>query len=190
MNAKEISGIVDSWIDEEELPVSAGLKPIRKYDLYSEMDEEEIQAYFDFMEWYFCQEHLLFLDLPRLEEPDFWPVELDDFGNDISAFNTHDYERLHPFDRYHWKLKKAYERVKELALTHSCISQEEGRENIYQRYKNLVENEFRDEGVMLLEHYKKYKVWIDKEKLFEKIEVLNSRIRKCKKIWREYAYWE
>ena len=160
MNTKEISEAVDSWIAEEELPVSPSLKPIRKYDLYSDMDEEEIQAYFDFMEWYLSQEHLIFLDLPMTEEPDFWPVELDDFGNNISAFNTHDYERLHPFDRYHWKLKKVYESVKELALTYSYISQEEGRKNIYQRYKNLVENEFRDEAVMLLEHYKKYRVWM------------------------------
>ena len=72
----------------------------------------------------------------------------------------------------------------------SCISDEDGKENINQRYKNLIDNEFRDESVMLLEHYKKYPEWIDKQKLFERVEKLESNIRKCNGIWDKYSNWE
>ena len=160
MDRKQVSETVEAWIAEEELPVSAGLKRVRKYDLYTDMDESEIEAYWDFISWYLGQEHLLLLSMPKPEEDEFLGVELDELGNDVSAMNTHDFERLHPFDRYHYKVKKMCERVRDLALTHSCISDEEGRKNVKNRFLNLVRSECQE-----------------KMKLFFKI-------------WREFAYWE
>jgi len=174
----------------ENTPSPANLKRIKKLDPYSEMDDEKRQACFDFIKWYLSQEHLTLQSIPKPEEPDFQTVELDEEGNNVSAFNTHDFERLHPFNKYHYKLKKIYERLRDLAITHSCLSNEDGKNNTYQRFKNIVEIEFRDEAVMLLEHYKKYSAWMDKHRLIKKIEELNSKIRKCKEIWRKYAYWE
>lgn len=160
MNAEQISQVVDSWIGEDELPVSAGLKQVRRYDLYTGMDESEIEAYWDFISWYLGQEHLVLLSLPEPEETGFLGVDFDEFGNDESAFNTHDYQRLHPFDKYHWMLKKMCERVKDLAITHSCIRDEADRDKVKERFLNLVRSECKE-----------------KMKLFFKI-------------WREYAYWE
>ena len=190
METKQISQEVESWILEEDLPSRASLKPVRQFDGLVPEDDEEREAYYDFISWYLSQEHLTLSSIPRPEEPDFWQVEFDEFGNNVSAFNTHDFERLHRFNKYHYRLKKVYERIKFLALNYSCISDEEGKNNTRQRYINLVENEFRDEAVMLLEHHKKYSVWMNKQKTIERINELNSRIRKCKSIWREYAYWD
>jgi hypothetical protein len=56
------------------------------------------------------------------------------------------------------------------------------------RYEILVQNEFRDKAILLLETYKKYPHLVNKEKLLERIAELNSRIRKCKRIWKEHAF--
>ena len=160
MNAEQISQVVDSWIGEDELPVSAGLKQVRRYDLYADMDESEIEAYWDFISWYLGQEHLVLLSLPEPEESDFWTVGLDELGNNVSAMNTHDFKRLNPFNKYQWKVKKMCERVRDLAITHSCISDEEGWKNVKNRFLNLVRSECKEKMMTFF------------------------------KIWREYAYWE
>jgi len=148
MDRKQVSETVDALIAEEQLPVSAGLKRIRRYDLYTDMDESEIEAYWDFISWHLGQEHLLLLSIPKPEESDFWGADLDELGNNESAMNTHDFERLYPFNKYHYKLKKMCERVKDLALTHSCISDVKGRINIKNRFLNLVRSDCQEKKMM------------------------------------------
>ena len=194
MELEQIRKTVDSWIDEEEYPTRAHLKVERTSARYfnpcDDMEDEEAEAYWEFIYGIVLREHSMLLGIPKPEALDFWTVELDEFGNNISAFNTQDYERLHPFNKYQWKLNKIYDKVKDLAVTYSCLSNEEGKKNIHQRYINLVQNEFRDKALTLLGYYNRYKVWIDKNKLVERIEELNRKIGKCKKIWRDNAYWE
>ena len=88
-------------IDVEELPVYPYLQPIRVFDgLYPE-DEEERQAYWDFIEWTMTRKHAVLLSVPQQKnESDIWQIELDEFGNDSSAFNTMDYQKLHPTSPY------------------------------------------------------------------------------------------
>ena len=124
------------------------------------MDESEIEAYWEFISWYLGQEHLLLLSIPKPEESDFWTAELDELGNNVSAMNTHDFERLYPFNKYHYKLKKMCERVKDLAITHSCISDEEGRKNVKNRFLSFARSGCKEKMMTFF------------------------------KIWREYAYWE
>jgi len=202
-----IKRTVEIWIAEDELPTKAGLRPVSRFDnrygyqrtdlhgVEAEFDNElseieEAEAYWDFMHWAMSKEHLVLLSIPKPEaEFDFWPFEFDEKGNDMSAFNTIDFQRLQqPFNSYHYRLRKVYERVKDLAETHASISDIEGKENTFQRFKVLVENEFRDRAIELQETYKKYKVWCDKQRLMSEIENLNRQIRKCKKIWRDNAY--
>ena len=45
-------------------------------------------------------------------------------------------------------------------------------------------------GIFILEHYRKYKIWMYKDRVISRIEELKSRIRTCKKIWKKYANWE
>ena len=186
---QEISTQVRNWILEEELPSKATLKPINKFDgLYPE-DDEERQAYWDFINWTINREHEVLLYIPK-QQNDFWLLDLDESGTDVSAFNTADFERMHPqnFNKYAYKIKKILEKVQDLALLHSCITQDEGKTNIHRRFINLVENEFRDKALILLETCKKYPHLINKEKAFERIVELNINIRKCKDIWQKYAY--
>jgi len=184
---------IEGWIMEEDLPPRANLKVLKGFDPYEGMDEEEIEAYHDFIHWAVAQEHAVLLSIPKEQnKEDFWQIELDAFGNDISAFNTMDFQRLHPdsFNKYAYKLKKIYERVQDLALLHSCIIHEDRKKNIHQRYKNLVEKEFRDRAVMLLETYRKYPHLVNKEQLFERIAEQNSKVKKCNEIWQKIAYQE
>lgn len=194
MELEQIRKTVDRWIVEEEYPSSTHLKVERTSARYfnpcKDMEDEEATAYWAFVYGPVFQELSILFSLPKTEEPDFWKVQLDELGNNVSAFNTHDYEKLYPFNKHQWKLNRVYDRVKDLAITHSCASDEEGRKNIHQRYINLVNSKFRNEGIIILEHYRKYKVWMNKDRVISRIEELNSRIRTCKKIWKQYAYWE
>jgi hypothetical protein len=133
------------------------------------------------------------LSIPKPEnEHDFWALEIDESGGDVSAFNTMDFERTHPhrFDKYAYRLEKIYERVHDLALLHSSISNEQGKKNIHQRFRSLVEKEFRDKALMLLETHRRYPHLVNKEKLFNEITEQNRRIRKCNDIWKKLAYQE
>jgi hypothetical protein len=51
-----------------------------------------------------------------------------------------------------------------------------------------VDSEFRERAEMLLETYKRYAIWMDRERLFQEMADLNRRIRKCNEIWRKYAF--
>ena len=159
MHTEHISRTVESWILEEDLPSRASLKPMRQFDGLVPEDDEERRAYWDFISWFMGQEHLTLQSLPKPEEGDFWPVELDESGNDISAFNTEDFERLYPFDRYHWKVKKMCEKVRELAITHSCISDEEGRKNIKNRFLDLVTSDCKEKMMTFFEIWRQYAYW-------------------------------
>jgi len=190
MKKTQIRETVNSWIDFEDIPPRPGLKPIRKYDLYADIDDDEIKPYLEFIRWYLSQEHLLLQIIPKPADPDFWKIELDEFGDDVSAFNTHDFEGRYPFDKYQYKLKKVYEKAKDLAITYSCISDKKGKNNIQQKCKNLIDSEFRNEAIIVVEHYRKYKIWMNKNRTIKRIQELNDKIQKCKNVWYKYANWK
>ena len=188
---QEISKQVQDWIHEQDLTSNAALKPVNKFDeLYPESEEEQ-QAYWDFIHWAINREHALLLYIRKQpNENDFWQLDLDETGTDVSAFNTADFERLHnySFDKYAYKIKKIYEKVQDLGLLHSCVSTKEGKTNIHRRFRNLIESEFKERAEILVETYKKYPQLISKEKVFDKVTELNINIRKCNRIWHQHAY--
>ena len=186
MNQKEVGQIVDIWIDEEDLPQRANLRPIRRFDDIYPKDEEEREAYWDFVHWYLNQDFQALMSIPKPPEQDFWMFEHDD---SISFhYSSIDYQRAHPFDKYAYKLRKIYERIEDLALLHSCISEEGGKANITKRFEKLINEEFRNKAVMLLENYRRYPHLMNKKKLFMRIARLNSRVQRCKDIWQKCAY--
>jgi len=187
---QEISNQVQNWILEEDLPPKATLKPISKFDgLYPE-DDEEREAYWDFIHWAINREHAVLLYIPKQQnENDFWQLDLDESGTDVSAFNTADFERMYPqtFNKYAYKINKIYEKVQNLAILHSSIRTDEGKRNVHRRFTNLIEKEFRDKALTLLETYKKYPQLINKEEVHKRIAGLNRQIRKCNNIWQQHA---
>ena len=193
MSLVALSKTVDRWIDEADLPVKSGLKVIRKLDPHEGMDEEEFEAYHDFIHWALNREHALLFNIPKPRtENDFWFKEIDEFGCNVSAFNTIDFERLYPdkFSKYHYRLKKIFERVRDLAILHSALTTEKGRSDIFEKYQNLVEKEFRNQAVVLLEKYEWETDEFFRSELRRRIAELNRRIEKCQKIWEQNAPWD
>ena len=45
MDMETIGLEVDRWINEEDLAANPTLKVVRKYDIYADMDEDEVQAH-------------------------------------------------------------------------------------------------------------------------------------------------
>jgi hypothetical protein len=126
-----------------DVPVRTGLKVVKPYDVCADIPEEDREAYRDFMSWYLMQDFAPLLSLPKPDTRDFIQVQLDQDGHDVSAFNTHDFHRGRgKFDAYGYRLKKVLEKVSDLAIQCSCVSDAEGRENLKRRLKAVLDVEF------------------------------------------------
>jgi hypothetical protein len=174
------------WIDSEELPVRADLKVVRINDPDFGLTQDEIDDRDEFIRCYILQDFEAILRLPvqRLES-DFF---IENWRE--SAFNTIDYYRDYPqnrFYRYAYKIRKIMEEVKHLAILYSCISDPEGRIRIQSRYKNLVEDEFRNKAVALISRYKMVSDEQIRNRIRSKVAELNERIMQCKRVWEQYA---
>jgi hypothetical protein len=189
MDSEQVSNTVDRWVREDAIH-EAGLVVIRKNSPWHGMSEEEIEDRREFIRCYINKDFEVILQIPV--EPvhkDFWFSSHQEFME--SAFNTNDFQKTRkPFDKYGYRVRKILERVKELALLHSCISQPEGRANIRRRYENLVDYEFRSQLLFLVGRHQRT---FDEERRLElrhKIAKLNRRIFECEKVWERYALWE
>lgn len=186
----QISQTVNSWISEEEIPVSPALKVIRKTDPWYGMSEEEVEDAKEFIRCYMLKDLEIILQIPiQPRENDFWAPSHQDFLQ--SAFNTWDFQKdRRPFNKYACRIRKILEQVKELAILHSSISQPEGRAKIQRRYENLVDNEFRGSLIRLVERHQKTRDEEQRYEIRKKAAELNRKILECRKIWERYANWE
>ena len=187
---EQISKEVDTWVEESEVPVRGNLKPVRMFDgLYPE--GEEAEAYWDFVAWYMQLDWLPVLRIPVKDE-DKWspPIELDEHENDVSAFNTMDYRRLHgfKFDYKYFKLKETMERLYDLAQTFSCVSNEAGKAHIKAVFDEIVHFEFKVRYREIYEAMKKYPMWINRRRAVEELAKLQGNIHQAEAIWKETAY--
>ena len=187
-----ISNTVDSRFVEEELPVAANIKVIRRSDPNYGLSENEIQDRMEFIRCHILQDFESLMMIPKqTTKDDFFIVDFTVDDVEYSAFNTQDcqmQQRL--FNKYHYAMKQIMERVKDLAVMHSCISSLEDRQDVYQKYEALVNSEFRGQLVALT---KQYQWWQDEEKRYQlkqRIAKLNRRILECKIIWERYAPFE
>ena len=189
---EEISNQVDRWIAEEQLPVRATLKPIKGFDPYDGWSEDEVVAYSDFMQWWLSQDHLLILSLPIAEDDDWLPpMELDQDGNNISAFNTHDFDRRYKPNTEHWLIRQLFDELRNIAIDHSCISDEAGKAELKAKYDRLVDRKIVRQRNWLLWRYENIGCQHeDSGKIRAKIATLNSRIHKAQQLWKEVAYWD
>jgi hypothetical protein len=189
MNKKNINIQVDKWIDEEDLPVKASLKVVRKNDPNYGLTEDEINDRNEFIRCNMLKDLGPLLLIPEEHTEEDFIVQ--DYYE--SAFNTYDFYRLHnptPFNGYYYRLKEIFEKVKELAIMHSCISHQQGRENTLKRYISMVDNEFRDELMTLIDTLKKYPQFVDRKELLSRVAKLSGNISKCDQIWKAHAYSE
>jgi hypothetical protein len=202
MDKNKISIEVDSWIAEKDIPQSACLKVVRTsaryFDPCDGEDDDEREAYYEYRWWYLTKDHEIIMDLP-VKKDNFWiPYEKDDA---ISfPFSSIDFRRKYPFNKEQFRLKKIYERAKDLAQTHCSIRNAQGKENCRMRFESLIRRELRERikrislrlfryqrtekrGVPIAEEGR-----IDKVKEAEKMWKLHLAIEKCREIWSKHAY--
>ena len=110
---------------------------------------------------------------------------------DVSAFSTIDYLRDMPeFDAYRYFLDKTAERAKDIAIMYSCLSTEEGKKAVLQRFVALVNSKFRNRGLALARICKESNDREEKIAILSKIDELNRNIRRMKSIWKKYSAWK
>jgi len=181
--------IYESSMTEMDLPVRAGIRVIRQNDPDYGLSDDEIADRNEFIRCYLARELELLMMIPTdTEENDFFISDFHVADEAFSAFNTVDFQRTQkPFDKYAYAMKKIMGRVKDLAILHSVINDEEGRENILERFNALVELEFRERLFRYVEQYKASQSDERKSSLKQKIGEMNRRILECKKIWEQFA---
>jgi hypothetical protein len=187
---KQISQTADTWVSQEEIPVSPALKVIKPNDPWHGMSEEEVEDHKEFIRCHLLREHETILQIPiQAQENDFWATNHPDYQE--SAFNTHDFQRtLPPFNKYAWRIKKVLEKIRDLAIYHSSTSQAEGKARIQKRYEIVVDNEYRDRLLILVERHQRARDEEQRDEIRRKVAELNRRILQCQKVWEEYANWE
>ena len=111
---------------------------------------------------------------------------------DVSAYSTMDFLRTlehFEFDKYKYFTDKVAERVKDLAIMHSCISDEKRKEQIKQRFISMVNIKYRDYALKLMAMIRNTGDESKKSELMEKMQERNRQIRRLRSIWKKYAYW-
>jgi hypothetical protein len=181
--------VYGTYIPEEELPARVGLRVERKSDPDYGLSEDEIADRNEFIRCYLVREFELLMMIPgREQDSDFFVPDCHVTDEAYSAFNTIDFMKtMKPFDKYGYAMKKIMERVKDLAILHSSISREEGRQNIVRRFDSLIEFEFREPLFSYVDRFKATKTEEQKERLKRKIGDLNRRILEARKTWKQYA---
>lgn len=179
-------------IPDEELPVRAGIRVIRRSDPDYGLSEDEIADRYEFIRCYLAREYEVLMMLPAdTGGNDFFLADFYVTDAAYSAFNTIDFQRnMKTFDKYGYAMKKIMGRVNELAILHSAISHEEGKENTRRRFNALVELEFRERLFRYIDQFKAARTDDRKASLKQKIGEMNRRILECKRIWEQCAPWD
>ena len=126
------------------MPPRAGLIVVRENDPNYGLSDTETQDRIEFIRCYLLKdfEAILLVTIQDYGDEFFVQDHLVTDGG-YSAFNTTDFHNtMRPFNKYGYAMKKIMERVKDLAVMHSCISQDQHRKEVYERYKNYVARKF------------------------------------------------
>jgi hypothetical protein len=179
----------ENWIPTEQLPPSAGLKVICKNSPDHELTEDEIQDRNEYIRCYLLKDFELLMMIPKQDtKDDFFIYDCDVFSRHYSAFNTHDFQKqMRPFNMQAYVMKKIMERVKDLAIMHSCIRQPENRQLVYERFISLMNFEFLNEVEELARQLHTDISYTEQAQIKRKITSLSCKIQKCKRIWERYA---
>ena len=93
----------------------------------SQLDNPQ-EVFWDFISWALNREHAVLMSLPVPDRSSFFvPVQLDEDGHDVSAFNTINYaEFFRPkFNTFAYAVKKQMERLYDIATTYSVLGEEQ-----------------------------------------------------------------
>jgi len=117
-------------------------------ELLVELDNEDAQldnaqeVYWDFIHWAMNREHATLMSLPVPDRHTYFvPVQLDETGEDVSAFNTLDFARVRKrFSKEAYAIKKRFEHLYDLATTYSVLEpyQQQAMRRIKERFSDEV----------------------------------------------------
>ena len=171
------------------LPTRAGFRVIRKNDPDLGLTDDEIQDRIEFIRCYLFKDFELLMMIPKQTcENDFFVQDCDVCQEEYSAFNTHDYQRhLRPFNKYAYAMKKVMERVKDLAIMHSCCTYIEDQTAVSRKYQAYIERKFRSRLLNTIKQYRQTQGEKRRHDLKQRIKTLNRRILECRRIWERYA---
>jgi len=183
MNYKE------SYFPDEQLPPSPALKVIHINDPDYGQTEDEMQDRHEFIRCYLMSEFELLMMIPKQDwSNDFFIVDVDVNHHEYSAFNTHDFQKVQRrFNKYNYAMRKIFERVKDLAVMHSCISQPVSQQAVYEQFKSFIAFQFIDEVEEFARQLHSGITNYERSKIKRRIQSLSRNIRKCKKVWERYA---
>jgi len=141
----------------------------------------------------FMNEWLDILQIPKIKSDFFLLRQFEECSNgkmtDVSAFSSVDFLRNLPeFDKYKYFTDKVAERVEDLAIMHSCISDEDGRQKVKEKFVALINNKYRNYALRLVAMIKSTNDEGRKEELMDKMREQNKQIRRLNAIWNKYAY--
>ena len=180
---------IESYFPDEQLPPSPALKVIHINDPDYGQTEDEIQDRYEFIRCYLLSEFESLMLIPKQDlNNDFFIADVDVYHDDYSAFNTHDFQKLRrKFRRYNYAMQKILERVKDLAIMHSCITQPENQRAVYEQFKSFMAFQFTNEVEELARQLHSDITYYERSKIKRRIQSLSRNIRKCKKVWERYA---
>ena len=177
----------ENTIPEEALPPRSGLLILRFSDPNHGLDTVEIQDRLEFIRCYLLKEFELLLMVPKsIRTNDFFANEITSVDPQYSAFNTMDFKNR-PFNKYGYAIAKIMERIQDLAVMHSSISNPDNRAAVKKRYENYLDIKFRDQLAVLIVQLQNTADSEKRYKISHKIVRLNRLIIQARKVWERYA---
>jgi hypothetical protein len=186
---RTVEHIEDNRIAAEDLPAPASLKVIRRSDPNYGLSEDEIQDRHEFINCYMLQEFELLMMIPKQAQGnEFFMCDCTVEDAEYSAFNTHDFQDAQkPFNKYAYAVRKTLERVKELAVMHSCISQPENRKLMFDRFKSFMAFKFIDRVEELARDLHTDISKAAQAQIKREIAKIGRSVQQCKAIWEQHA---
>ena len=185
-------------IEEEGIDIKAMFTYMTEQEIIDELEDKGIEKDIGTAEIEFlinCDEWQIILQIPQVKRAFFDLRQMEEItpGHyaDISAFNTVDYLRNvagFEFDKYLYMTDKVAERAEDLAVMHSCLATQEGRNAVRHKFVVLTNGKYRDYALRLLAMHNATEDKARKEELLEKLDKQNMQIRRLKQIWQKNAF--
>jgi hypothetical protein len=179
----------ENWIPDEQLPPSAGLKVVCKNSQDFGLSQDEIQDRNEFIRCYLLKDFELLMIIPKQDTTnDFFITDCGVFDAKYSAFNTNDFQKqMRPFNVEGYKMKTIMERVKDLAIMHSCTSEPKNQQLVFERFISFMNFEFINQVEELAKQLHTDLSCTEQIKIRSEIEALSRKIGRCKRVWERYA---
>ena len=186
-SVEQISAEVDSWIiDAPTSTLKAVRTSARYFDPCEGEDDDEREAYHEYRWWFLTKDHQAIMDIPVQDDNVWLPYEPDQA---ISfPFTSVNFEKQPKIKPGKYKMKMLTNEIKDIAQTHSCVTNEESRQHLKRRFDEIVKIEFTDKIAVITDNLAKHPMFVDKIESAKRISELRTHAFILNKVWMQYAY--